>query len=109
MGSRSIRTGAAVAATLFCAAAVGLSAWVDARVAEPPASTLSGVYAVLYAATGALLVRLRPRNAIGWLFVLTGLLQALSVGGGAYGGYGVDVADPEWPLARVVAQATSTV
>ncbi|MBM7807893.1 signal transduction histidine kinase [Geodermatophilus bullaregiensis] len=99
MGSRWIRTGAAVAATLLCAAAAVLSAWVDARVAEPPASTIGGVYSLVYAATGALLVHLRPRNAIGWLFVLTGLLQALSVGGGAYGGYGVDVADPVWPLA----------
>lgn len=109
VGSRPLRTGAAVAATLLCAAAAGLSAWVDARVAEPPASTIGGVYAVVYAATGALLVHLRPRNAIGWLFVLTGLLQALSVAGGAYGGYGVDVADPEWPLARIVAQATAMV
>jgi signal transduction histidine kinase len=109
VGSRWIRTGAAVAATLFCAAATVLSAWVDARVAGSPASIIGGVYALVYAVTGALLVHLRPRNTIGWLFVLTGLLQALSVGGGAYGGYGVDVAEPEWPLARAVAQATSTI
>jgi signal transduction histidine kinase len=105
--SRLPTTGPAVAATVFCAAAIGLSAWVDARVAEPPASTAGGVYAVVYAATGTLLVHLRPRNPIGWLLVLTGLLQALSVGGNAFGGYGVDVAEPDWPLARVVAQATS--
>jgi signal transduction histidine kinase len=109
VGSHPLRAAAAVATTLLCAAAVCLSAWVDARVAEPPASTLGGVYAVLCAATGALLVHLRPRNAVGWLLVLTGLLQALSVGGGTYGGYGVDIADPQWPLARVVAQATSMV
>jgi signal transduction histidine kinase len=109
VSSRRTCTGVAVAATLLCAAATALSAWVDARVAEPPASTLGGVYAVAYAATGALLVHPRPRNPIGWLLVLTGLLQALSVGGGAYGGYGVDVAEPAWPLAPWVAQVTSMV
>jgi signal transduction histidine kinase len=106
---RLLTTGAAVAAALICAAAVGLSAWVDARVDDPPASTVGGVYALVYAATGVLLVHLRPRNAIGWLLVLTGLLQALSVGGNAYGGYGVAAAQPEWPLARVVAQSTSMI
>ncbi|MGY1618207.1 histidine kinase [Geodermatophilus sp. SYSU D00691] len=39
--------------------------------------------------------------------VASGLLQAGSVGLGAYGGYGVDVADPQWPLARYAAQAGS--
>jgi signal transduction histidine kinase len=83
--------------------------WVNARVADPVASISGGFYAVVFAATGAVLVHLRPRNAIGWLLVLTGLLQALSVGGNAYGSYGVDVAEPAWPLAPEVAQATSMV
>ncbi|MCZ2860149.1 histidine kinase [Blastococcus sp. VKM Ac-2987] len=109
MRPRLLTTGAAVAAALLCAAALGLTVWVDARVADPPASTVGGVYALVYAATGVLLVHLRPRNAIGWLLVLTGLLQALSVGGNAYGGYGVAAAQPEWPLARVVAQSTSMI
>jgi signal transduction histidine kinase len=107
--SRLLTTGTAVAAIVLCAAATGLSVWVDARVAESPASTAGGVYALVYATTGTLLVHLRPRNAIGWLLVLVGLLQALSVGGNAYGAYGVDVVEPDWPLAGVVAQATSTV
>jgi signal transduction histidine kinase len=109
VSSGRTRTGVAVAATLLCVAAAALAAWVAARVADPPASTLGGVFGVVYAATGAVLVHLRPRNAIGWLLVLTGLLQALSVGGGAYGGYGVDVAEPDWPLAPWVALTTSMV
>ncbi|TFV72214.1 hypothetical protein E4P39_17115 [Blastococcus sp. CT_GayMR19] len=109
MHSRPQATGAALAATLLCAAAVGLSAWVEARVPEPESSTLGGVYGVACAALGALLVHLRPRNAIGWLLVLTGLLQGLSVGSNAYGSYGVKFAAPDWPLAPVVAQAGSMV
>ncbi len=100
-------TGAAVTAVVLCFAATALSEWVTARAPEFHVSDLGGVYAIVCAVTGALLVHLRPRNAIGWLLVLTGLLQASSAGGNAYGSYGVDVADPDWPLARVVAQATS--
>ncbi|WP_369252211.1 sensor histidine kinase [Geodermatophilus amargosae] len=109
MGRRSLATGAAVAATLLCALAVGLSAWAAPRVPEAGFSALAGAYAVVCAATGVLLVHLRPRNAIGWLLVATGLLQALSLGGNAYGGYGVAVADPDWPLASWVAAGTSMV
>ena len=65
MSSGRTRTGVAVAATLLCVAAAALAAWVAARVADPPASTLGGVFGVVYAATGAVLVHLRPRNAIG--------------------------------------------
>ena len=109
MGRRSPATGAAIAATVLCAAATGLAAWATGRVPGSVASTIGGVYAVVYAATGAVLVHLRPRNAIGWLLVLTGLLQALSVGGNVYGAYGVGVADPSWPLAAEVGQATAMV
>ncbi|WP_448616222.1 histidine kinase [Modestobacter sp. URMC 112] len=107
MRSRRVTTGAAVTAVVLCFAATALSEWVTARAPEFHVSDLGGVYAIVCAVTGALLVHLRPRNAIGWLLVLTGLLQASSAGGNAYGSYGVDVADPDWPLARVVAQATS--
>jgi signal transduction histidine kinase len=109
VGRRSLTTGAAVVATLSCVAAAGLAAWATGRVPSSAASTIGGVYAVVYAGTGAVLVHLRPRNAIGWLLVLTGLLQALSVGGNAYGAYGVGVADPSWPLAAEVGQATAMV
>ena len=107
MRSRGLTTGAAVAATLLGAAAVGISAWVEARVPGQESSTLGAVYSVVCAGTGALLVHLRPRNAIGWLLVLAGLLQALSVGTNAYGSYGVKFAESGWPLAPVLAQAGS--
>ena len=109
MRPRPLSTGVAVAATLLCTAAVGLSAWVEVRVPAPESSTLGGVYGLACVAIGALLVHVRPRNMIGWLLVLTGLLQGLSVGGNAYGSYGVEFADPAWPLAPVVAQASSMV
>ncbi|RFU19784.1 sensor histidine kinase [Geodermatophilus marinus] len=104
MRSRVLTTGAAVTATLLCLAAFTLAAWVGPRVPEGDRSVLGCVFAVACAGTGALLVHLRPRNAIGWLLVLTGLLQALSAGGNAYGAYGVEVAEPDWPLARPVTQ-----
>lgn len=81
-----------------------LAAWVDPRTPRLGVSVSGAVYAVGCAAVGALLVHLRPRNAIGWLLVFVDVLQALSVGSNAYGGYGVDVAEPDWPLAHVVAQ-----
>ncbi|WP_216870382.1 sensor histidine kinase [Modestobacter excelsi] len=96
-------------AVVLCAAATALSVWVAARAPDLYVLDFGGVYAIVCAATGALLVHLRPRNAIGWLLVLIGLLQALSIAGNTYGSYGVDRADPDWPLARVVAQATSMV
>jgi signal transduction histidine kinase len=77
--------------------------------ADPSFSVVGTVYAVFCAAIGTLLVHLRPRNAIGWLLVLAGLLQAFSAGSNAYGGYGTQVADPTWPLASIVAQAGSMV
>ncbi|MGY1699992.1 histidine kinase [Geodermatophilus sp. SYSU D00766] len=109
MTRRSPTTGAALLVTLLCAAATGLSAWATSRVPEAGFSPAAGAYAVVCAATGTLLVHLRPRNAIGWLLVLTGLLQALSLGGNAYGAYGVSVAEPGWPLAAWVGQLTSMV
>ncbi|MGY1602426.1 histidine kinase [Geodermatophilus sp. SYSU D00815] len=107
MRLRRLGSAAAVAAVLSCAAATALSAWVDARMADAPTVPFGGVWAVLTATVGALLVHRRPGNAVGWLIVLAAVLQAGSVGTGAYGGYGVDVAEPDWPLAPVVAQAGS--
>ncbi len=84
-----------------------LAAWVDGRAPRLDVSVSGGVYAVGCAVIGALLVHLRPRNAIGWLLILVGALQGLSAWSNAYGGYGVDVAEPDWPLAPVVAQVGS--
>jgi signal transduction histidine kinase len=103
--SRVLPTGAAVAATVLCAASFVLSAWVAARSAE--SNVASSALNPVYAGTGALLVHLRPRNAIGWLLVITGLLGALSATAVAYGSYGTRLADPAWPLADVVTQVGS--
>ena len=109
MARRALPTAAAVAATLLCAGAGVLAVWVDVRTGDMASAWLPGIYSVALAATGALLVHVRPRNAIGWLLVLTGLLQALSLTGNAYGGYGTRVAEPDWPLAPWVALVTSMV
>jgi hypothetical protein len=97
-----------VGVAVLCAAVVALGAWAQTQ----PGATGSvvaegGAYALTNAGFGALLVHLRPRNAIGWLLVLTGVLQGLSAGLTAYGGYGVDVAQPAWPLASWAAQLSS--
>ncbi len=59
-----------------------------------------GALAVAWVLTGATLVWLRPRNALGWLLLGVGACQGLSQGLAAYGAYGIVVAAPDWPLAR---------
>jgi signal transduction histidine kinase len=97
----------AVAAVVVAVAAVSLAAWVR-TLPNVPAQLLTGygtdlpagLLAVAWTATGAVLLVLRPRNALGWLLVVVGVCQALQQGLAAYGGYGAGVADPPWPLAR---------
>jgi signal transduction histidine kinase len=97
----------AVVAVLVAVAAVSLAAWVR-TLPNVPAQLLTGygtdlpagLLAVAWTATGAVLLVLRPRNALGWLLVVVGVCQALQQGLAAYGGYGAGVADPPWPLAR---------
>jgi signal transduction histidine kinase len=100
----------AVVAVVVAVAAVSLAAWVR-TLPNVPAQLLTGygtdlpagLLAVAWTATGAVLLVLRPRNALGWLLVVVGVCQALQQGLAAYGGYGVALADPPWPLARWVA------
>jgi signal transduction histidine kinase len=88
-------------------AAVAFAAWVRALpgAQETPVvvgngkDLASGLLAVAWTVTGAVLLGLRPRNALGWLLVVVGLCQAAQQGLAAYGGYGVAMADPPWPLA----------
>jgi signal transduction histidine kinase len=84
-----------------------MAAWVEGRPGSTPFAVEGAVYGAVTAAFGALLVHLRPRNAIGWLLVLAGGLQGASAGLGAYGGYGVDGAQPDWPLAAWAAQISA--
>jgi hypothetical protein len=95
----------AVLAVVAAVAAVAVAAWVR-TLPGVPAQLLTGygtdlpagLLAVAWTATGAVLVALRPRNALGWLVVGIGLCQGWQQGLAAYGGYGVAVAG--WPLAH---------
>jgi hypothetical protein len=101
----------AAAAVLAALAAVTLAAWVrtlpgaaGSRVVSGFGADLTaGLLAVAWTATGAVLLVLRPRNSLGWLVVGVGVCQAVQQGLQAYGGYGVELADPAWPGARWVA------
>ena len=74
----------AAGAVLAAVAAVAFAAWVRTLpgAQETPVVTgngttlLSGLLAVAWTATGAVLLALRPRNALGWLLVVVGLCQA---------------------------------
>ena len=101
----------AVVAILVAVAAVSVAAWVRTLPGVQGTNLVTGygtdlpagLLAVTWTATGAVLLVLRPRNALGWLLVVVGVCQALQQGLAAYGGYGVALADPPWPLARWVA------
>lgn len=45
--------------------------------------------AIIYPMIGALIISRRPRHVIGWLFCLTGILNAIVVFGSEYGAYGL--------------------
>ncbi|MFD4481691.1 GAF domain-containing sensor histidine kinase [Streptomyces sp. NPDC058471] len=57
--------------------------------------------------TGAVLIGLRPRNMLGWLFLGAGASSIWQVGLAGYGGYGVAVAQPQWPGAQLAAAVGS--
>jgi signal transduction histidine kinase len=103
MRARVVAAGAVLAAV----AAVAFAAWVRTLpgaqqtpvVVGNGTDLASGLLAVAWTATGAVLLALRPRNALGWLLVVVGLCQATQQGLAAYGGYGVAMAEPPWPLA----------
>lgn len=57
--------------------------------------------------TGAVLIGLRPRNVLGWLFLGAGASSLWQVGLAGYGGYGVAVAQPQWPGAQLAAAVGS--
>jgi signal transduction histidine kinase len=97
----------AAGAVLAAVAAVAFAAWVRTLpgAQETPVvvgngkDLASGLLAVAWTATGAVLLALRPRNVLGWLLVVVGLCQAAQQALAAYGGYGVAMADRPWPLA----------
>lgn len=93
---------------LLCVASLLLATWVlrrpDVAVLEQTiraeVDVLPEFLGLAWAVTGGVIAVLRPRNALGWLLLGVGVCQALSGALAAYGGYGVAVAEPQWPLAR---------
>jgi signal transduction histidine kinase len=98
------------AALLSAAGAVAFAGWV---MNQPRAETVFlapspfdshsfivswGLLGLVWAITGAVLVDLRPRNALGWLVLAVGVSQAWAVGLTSYGwGYGLRPSVPWWP------------
>jgi class 3 adenylate cyclase len=76
---------------------------------EVPVSTaygargMSGIIAVPFTAMGALLAARRSRNAIGWMFLGTGVLLAFSVFGENYATYSFARAESSLPLTYPIA------
>jgi signal transduction histidine kinase len=100
-----------VVAVLVAALALGVVGWVLTRpdFARPdgvqgrPPRLLSIITPIGWTVTGAALLWVRPRNAVGALLLFVGVCQALAQGASAYGMYGVGIAQPQWPAARWVA------
>ncbi|MBZ3906142.1 sensor histidine kinase [Streptomyces griseiscabiei] len=96
------------------AAAVGFAGWVAALpdgVPQPQGGDLGeillGVAIFSWAVTGAVVASLRPRNALGWMFLVLGAVGAWQVGLAAYGGYGMFVTDADWPGAPMAVAVAS--
>ncbi len=86
-----LAVGAAVALGTFAAVAGTLPG------ARAPAPAMFAAVAVVWTATGAVLLGLRPGNALGRLVVAVGLFQVAQQALAAYGGHGVTAGT--WPLA----------
>jgi signal transduction histidine kinase len=106
-----IRVAVAWTAVALCGAGLALVVRVESLApgSQGNGGPAAAAVALVWAATGALLVTARPRNWVGWLLVLVGVLQGAANVGIAYGGYGVRIADPNWPAARWVAQFTAMI
>jgi hypothetical protein len=105
-----VRIVLAWSAAALCLAGLVLVIWVDGLVTAPVRGSGgpgAAGFALAWALTGALLITARPRNWVGWLLVLIGVLQAAANAGGSYGAYGVGIAHPAWPAANWVAELSS--
>ncbi len=69
---------------------------------------LLALAALLYAASGRLIISRVPGNAVGWLLSLTGLLLAVAMGSEQYAVYGLVTAPGSLPAARVVGWFSGT-
>ncbi|MGW7042205.1 sensor histidine kinase [Streptomyces avermitilis] len=96
------------------AGAVGFAVWMATPLGGTPESggsspvevVLGGVILVSWAATGAVMASLRPRNCLGWLFLAIGGSGAVQAGLAAYGRHGVST-EPGWPGATLAAAVAS--
>jgi len=100
-----------VAAVVVSAVSLAVVDWVMTRpdfavpagVTGGPPQWSAVIAPIAWTATGAVLLWVRPRNAVGALVLFVGVCQAVAQGASAYGMYGVGIAVPEWPAARWVA------
>lgn len=63
----------------------------------------NAVTAIMYPMIGALIISRRPRHVIGWLFCLTGILNAVVVFGSEYGAFGLASGHETLPGALLLA------
>lgn len=100
---------------LCSAACTGFALWVltlprtePGGVSSEPAYVISlAVVTLAELGIGSLLILLRPRNLIGWLFAGMNLAAAVEQALVAYGGYGLAEADPPWPGATLAVNVAS--
>jgi signal transduction histidine kinase len=94
-------------------AALGIGGVVLDRVAGlgMSASVLSSVYPMVWALSlsliGALVVSRQPRNALGWIFALLGLLITFNFAGSVYAAFTLIREHESWPAGRAIAWLTS--
>lgn len=112
-GDRWRRTGgwsvAALTLLLLATVPFSLAGGVLSRprvIGDGPDAWLAPVVAT-FALSGAALVQLRPRNWIGWLLVLSGLLQVINVAADAYGTRALTDPDQSLPLGLAAAWVAS--
>jgi hypothetical protein len=99
-----------VAAVVVAAVSLAAVTWVMTRPDfTVPAGVTGGspqwsalIAPIAWTVTGAVLLWLRPHNAVGALVLFVGVCQAVAQGASAYGMYGVGIADPHWPAANAV-------
>lgn len=101
--------GIAWAVTLFATTVAGFVMWSAWQYGDPwgsdgllPSTVAQVAAGAVWTVPGAFLVTFRPRNIVGWLLLGTGACQALFIGLVVLGYYGVEIADPSWPMARWV-------
>jgi signal transduction histidine kinase len=95
---------------LFASAPFSLAGGVMSRpniVGPGPTLWVIGLIVASFALSGAALIQLRPRNWIGWLLVVSGLLQVINVAADAYAARALTDPDRSLPLGLAAAWLAS--